>query len=148
MTVKPEAFDIMYKLKGADKMLLTTDAVGLSRGEKEFYHYIRKVKFIPERENIRIMYDDGWEEVRSRTDYESIKDLELGFLGSVKNILKRKKYSLEEIVKMSSYNASKYIGIYDRKGSIEIGKDVDIVVLDENYDLECTVCRGKIEFKK
>ena len=38
LTVKPEAFDIMYRLKGVDKMLLTTDTVGLSRGDKGFYH--------------------------------------------------------------------------------------------------------------
>ena len=148
LTVKPEAFDIMYRLKGVDKMLLTTDTVGLSRGDKEFYHYIRKAKFIPEGDKIKVLYDDGHEEVKDRTDYENIKDLELGFLGSVQNILKRGKYSLEEIVKMASYNPAEYIGINDRKGSLESGKDADILVLDKNYDLICTVCRGKIEFEK
>jgi hypothetical protein len=138
----------MYRLKGVDKMLLTTDTVGLSRGEKEFYHYIRKARFIPEGDKIKVLYDDGHEEVKDRTDYENIKDLELGFLGSVQNILKRGKYSLEEIVKMASYNPAEYIGINDRKGSLEPGKDADILVLDKNYDLICTICRGKIEFEK
>ena len=86
--------------------------------------------------------------MKDRTDYENIKYLELGFLGSVQNILKREKYSLEEIVKMASYNPAEYIGINDRKGSLESGKDADILVLDKNYDLICTVCRGKIEFEK
>ena len=86
--------------------------------------------------------------MKDRTNYENIKDLELGFLGSVQNILKRGKYSLEEIVKMASYNPAEYIGINDRKGSLESGKDADILVLDKNYDLICTVCRGKIEFEK
>ena len=48
---------------------------------------------------------------------------------------------------MASYNPAEYIGINDRKGSLEIGKDADILVLDKNYNLKCTICRGKTEFK-
>ena len=55
---------------------------------------------------------------------------------------------IEKIVKMASYNPAEYIGINDRKGSLESGKDADILVLDKNYDLICTICRGKIEFEK
>lgn len=143
LTVKPEAFDIMFKLKGVDKMLLTTDTVGLARGKNEFYHYIRQAKFIPENDNIRIEYDNGKVEILDRTKYENVKDIELGFLGSVQNILKRGKYTLFDIMKMASINPAKYIGIYDKKGSIEKGKDADLIILDKNYNLVKTFVRGK-----
>lgn len=146
LTVKPEAFDIMFKLKGIDKMLLSTDDVALARGDEPFYHYIRKAKFIPEGDYIKIVHDDGKEEVLDRTKYENIKDLELGFFGSVKNILKRGVYSLAEISQMASYNPAKYMGIDDIKGSIEENKDADILILSDKYDLEICICRGKFYY--
>ena len=33
----------------------------------------------------------------------------------------------------------------DRKGSIQIGKDADLVVLDDNYDVLQTYCMGKAQ---
>lgn len=38
--------------------------------------------------------------------------------------------SLEKLVEVTSYNTSKLYGLDDRKGSIEIGKDADLVIID------------------
>ena len=39
-------------------------------------------------------------------------------------------------------NPAKCLGIDDRKGSIMVGKDADIVVLDTDYSVVQTYCKG------
>lgn len=141
-TVKPEAFAIMYRLKGPDKIILTTDCVGLAHVSHEFYHYIRKQTFIPDGDYVKIINDDGTEELIDKKDYEKVKDLELSYIDSVKNVVKTVKASISDVVKMTAENPAKYIGLYDRKGSIEEGKDGDIIVVDDNWNLVDVFVKG------
>ncbi|MDO4664355.1 MAG: amidohydrolase family protein [Erysipelotrichaceae bacterium] len=43
-------------------------------------------------------------------------------------------------------NPASYLGFEDRKGSIQAGKDADLVVLADNYDVIMTYTRGKKAF--
>lgn len=136
LTVKPEAFAIMYKIKGAEGIHLTTDCTGLGQTNDPKYHYIREATFEPEGEDkVKVTHDDGREEIFNKSDYQSVKDIELGFLGSVKNVVKNIDASIGEIVTMASENPAKYIGVYDKKGSIEAGKDADFLVINGDWDL-------------
>lgn len=56
--------------------------------------------------------------------------------------------SLLQAVRMSSYNAAKELNILDRKGSIAVGKDADLVILDQEYQVERTFCRGQLSFER
>lgn len=47
---------------------------------------------------------------------------------------------------ISSQNAAKRLGVFDRKGSIARGKDADLVLLTDNSEVMCTFCRGKIGY--
>ena len=40
-------------------------------------------------------------------------------------------------------NPAKLLGVDDRKGSLQAGRDADIVVIDENYDVKACWCRGR-----
>lgn len=51
---------------------------------------------------------------------------------------------LPDLIKMSSANAAKRLGVYDRKGSIEVGKDADLVLMDADLQVRTTICRGKV----
>lgn len=51
---------------------------------------------------------------------------------------------LEEAWPMSSLNAARSIGVADRKGSLETGKDADLVILDSDFDVWMTVVEGEI----
>lgn len=145
MTVKPEAFKIMYKLKGRDRIILTTDCVGLAQVDEPFYHYIRKCKFVPDGSNIKLIYDDGREESICKHDYDKVKNLELSFIGSVRNVVKNINATISDIVKMACENPAKYIGVDDVKGSIEIGKDADLLVIDENWKIIDVYVRGVLQ---
>ena len=49
---------------------------------------------------------------------------------------------------MASLNGAKVINLENKKGILASGKDADIVVLNENYDVEMTILSGKVAYKK
>jgi N-acetylglucosamine-6-phosphate deacetylase len=65
-----------------------------------------------------------------------------------KNIQEFANCDIKSAIKMASENPAKQLNIFDRKGSLSIGKDADIVVLDEQMDVFMTLCKGKIAYKK
>ena len=50
---------------------------------------------------------------------------------------------MAEVIPMVSKNPAKLLNVFDRKGSIAVGKDADLVVLDEQYQVQKTFCRGR-----
>ncbi|MDV2888248.1 amidohydrolase family protein, partial [Alkalihalophilus pseudofirmus] len=79
-------------------------------------------------------YDLGGQEVTLRNGKAVLEDgtlagsiLKLG--NAVKNILSFTSCTLKEAIEMASVNPAKQLKLYDRKGSISIGKDADIVIL-------------------
>lgn len=132
--VRPEAIALAYRQKTADKMVLITDAIRakcLKNGT----------------------YDLGGQEVTVKDEKALLADGTLA--GSVikmgqafQNIIAYTSCSIEEAIKMSSTNAAKELGIENRKGSIAVGKDADLVVLDENNQIVMTFCRGQLAYKK
>ena len=68
-------------------------------------------------------------------------------LDFVKNVMKFSGCSLEDAVTMASTNPAKELGLLTRKGSLDIGKDADIVILDSNYNVVKTICRGLTAFE-
>ncbi|WP_340372595.1 N-acetylglucosamine-6-phosphate deacetylase [Peribacillus sp. FSL E2-0218] len=67
---------------------------------------------------------------------------------AIKNTLQYTGCSMTDIIKMTAENPAKQLRIFDRKGSIEVGKDADLVILNEELDVEMTFCRGKLAYKK
>lgn len=143
LTVAPEAFKIAYKIKGPQKIILVTDCVGLACVQEPRYHYIRKCTFVPIEGGIKLVYDDGREDIIHKNEYEKLRNLELSFLGSVKNVVKNVNASIADIVTMACENPAKYIGVYDRKGSIEKGKDADLLIIDEKWNIVDVYINGR-----
>ena len=49
--------------------------------------------------------------------------------------------------RIQGLNPATTIGIADRKGSIEVGKDADIVVLDEQFNVKKTIIGGIVRYE-
>lgn len=145
VTVKPEAFKILYKIKGKDKIILATDCIGLAHIRAPFYHYIHKCKYIPYKDKIVVKHDYGVEECIYKNDYNRIKGLELSYIESIKNVVKNVNASISDIVKMACENPAKYIGAYTYKGSIEKGKDADLIIIDEEWNIFDVYVKGKLQ---
>ncbi|GAB4530109.1 MAG: N-acetylglucosamine-6-phosphate deacetylase [Anaerolineae bacterium] len=54
--------------------------------------------------------------------------------------------SLGQAIQMASLNPARVIGVDQRKGSLEPGKDADVVVLDKELKVEMTMVRGQIVY--
>lgn len=50
---------------------------------------------------------------------------------------------VEDAVRSISANPARLLGVYDRVGSLEAGKDADLVVLDEDFVLKGVMRRGE-----
>ncbi len=53
---------------------------------------------------------------------------------------------LKNAILIASYNPAKIIGLQNRKGSIEIGKDADIIAIDENINVYTTMVEGSVVY--
>ncbi|MBQ1187185.1 MAG: N-acetylglucosamine-6-phosphate deacetylase [Clostridia bacterium] len=63
------------------------------------------------------------------------------------NVYKNSNIPLYECVNCASLNPATAIGIQDRKGSLEIGKDADIVITDQNFEVQKTIIRGETKYE-
>lgn len=142
MTVRHEAFDIVYRLKGSDKVYLTTDCAGYAKVTEPHYHYIRKETFYPADGLLKIKKDSGEEYTIDPLDYEAVKEIELSYELSVQNMAAHSKVTPFDVIRMTSYNPARHIGVLDRKGSLEIGKDADIIICDSQYQIQQVYCKG------
>jgi N-acetylglucosamine-6-phosphate deacetylase len=56
--------------------------------------------------------------------------------------------TLGQAVETASLHAARVLGIQDRKGSLEAGKDADIVLLDDDDSVRATVVEGDVVFSR
>jgi len=55
--------------------------------------------------------------------------------------------TLADAVNMAALNPARFLGIDKKKGSIERGKDADIVVFDEKFNVKLTMVKGLIVYR-
>lgn len=71
-------------------------------------------------------------------------------VGDIQNLysewkgLVREGLPLEDILKMVTSNPAKRVGIYHCKGSVEEGKDADLLILDQNLNIQTVIAKGQI----
>jgi len=132
--IHPIVLKILTKIKEGEKIVLMTDAMraaGLKEGT----------------------YDLGGQEVIVTKGQARLKDGTLA--GSVltmdkavKNMASKVGVPLPKAIQMASFNPARSIGIDDKKGSLEPGKDADIVILNKNLETELTIVAGKIVYRR
>lgn len=127
--IVPEMVKLAYKAKGADGIELITDSMrakGAPEGESELGGQKVYVK------NKQARLEDG-----------TLAGSVLTFIDAFKNIIQFTGCSIEEAVKMSSYNQAKEFGLVN-KGMLSAGKDADLLVLDSDFSLQKTITRGEM----
>ena len=63
-------------------------------------------------------------------------------LYGIGNLVNKLDIPLETVVKMASLNPARFYG-YTNKGSIEVGKDADFVVISDDYKAIATYANGR-----
>ena len=128
----PAALNNYFMSKGPDYAIMVSDAL-MAKGTPIGSHYIFGGNEIE-------IYPDGSAHLVSTK----------GLAGSTLNLNKGLRILVEEAMVPFNYainsctiNPARCIGVDDRKGSITVGKDADIVVLNDDYSVEQTYCRGE-----
>lgn len=122
-----------YKVLGRDRLILISDMVpsaGLPEGRYEF-------------EGRTIIVKDGTVKLLDGTIDGNINCLS----ECVRRVIKFG-IPFEDAVYCATHNPAKRIGVLDRKGSIAEGKDADLVVVDDSFDIKYVIKNGKIKYKK
>jgi N-acetylglucosamine-6-phosphate deacetylase len=130
--VHPAAQKILVDVKGTNGVILVTDAVraaGLPEGE-----------YILDERSIRIQ--NGAVRLPDGTLAGSVLTMDR----ALQNVSSATGRSLAELWRMSSLNAARAIGVSSQKGSLEVGKDADLVLLDVSFHVNMTVVKGETVF--
>ena len=67
---------------------------------------------------------------------------------AVKNLVLKCDVKFTDAIDFATANPAKNLGIYDKKGSIKVGKDADFTVLDGEFNVLLTVRAGNVIYKK
>lgn len=131
--VHPAIFKILIDIKHKDKMVLVTDS--MRAGCMKAGNY--------ELGGQKVYVQNGAAKLQDGTLAGSVLTLNK----AVKNILDYSDLEIYEAVAMASLIPAKVINIDNKKGSLELKKDADIVIFDENIDVFYTIVEGKIVFE-
>jgi N-acetylglucosamine-6-phosphate deacetylase len=66
----------------------------------------------------------------------------------VRNAVRWLGVDLEDLALIAAGNAARAMGIDGRTGSIEAGKDADLVLLDDGLDVLATVVGGRVVYRR
>ena len=130
--VHPAAQKILIDVKGPSGIILVTDAIraaGMPEGEYRL-------------DDRSVYIQDGAVRLADGTLAGSVLTMER----ALQNVCAATGRPLTEIWMMSSFNAARAIGVSAQTGSLEVGKDADLVLLDEDFNVKLTVAQGEIVF--
>ena len=132
--VSPVAMQVLKRCKGLDLIHLITDATywaGLPNGPYEWT------------EGRVVIKEAQRAYVKGGTLAGSVASMNF----NVGNMVLHVGCSLAEAVKLATLNPARVIGVADRKGSLEVGKDADLVIIDADVNIYLTMVKGETVYR-
>ncbi|MBQ4343713.1 MAG: N-acetylglucosamine-6-phosphate deacetylase [Erysipelotrichaceae bacterium] len=126
----PDTVRATWKMMGPEQIVLITDAMlgkGMPDGEYEFSL------------------------LKCRKTGSTVQVIETGriagscitMIDAIQHMKEYTNCSINDIVQMACINPAKVAKVFHKKGSLEIGKDADLILLDENLRLKYTMVNGE-----
>lgn len=128
--VHPDIINLVYKIKGKEKIVLVTDAMqacGLGDGTYNFGGF-------------KVIVKEGI----ARKEDGTLASSTLTIFKALKNAMKFLNIPLEEAIDMATINPAKALGIDNEYGSIDINKKADLIMLDNNFNIDKIINKGKL----
>jgi N-acetylglucosamine-6-phosphate deacetylase len=126
--VPPTILKLVYKIKGVEKTALITDALACAASDSQ-------VAFDP-----RVIIEDG---VCKLADRSALAGSIATMDRLIKTMTLKAGIPLYDVIRMISETPSKIMNVYNRKGSLQRGKDADILIIDKNYEVRGVIAMGK-----
>ena len=131
--VHPAIFNILLNTKHKDKLVLITDSMRAGCMKSGTYDLGGQ----------EVMVKNGAAKLQDGTLAGSVLTLNK----AVKNMLKHCDLEIYEAVAMATLIPAKVINMDYKKGSLEVGKDADIIIFDKEIDIFTTIVEGNIVFE-
>ena len=131
--ITKDLFQFILDSKSKDKVILITDSMEAGGLEDGTYSLGGQA----------VIVKDGAARLESGSLAGSVSSLN----NMVRNFYENTNLKINEAIHLASLNPAKSLGIDDRKGSLDIGKDADISIFDENLNCHMTISSGEIIFK-
>ncbi len=135
----PPLLKLVYKIKGADRTALITDAMraaGMGEGESMLGSLTNGLKVIVE---------DGVAKLPDRSAFA-------GSVATAKRLVctmvSMADVPLMDAIKMITSTPARILKISDKKGALTAGMDADIVIFDEHISIEKTIIKGRVVYNR
>lgn len=125
--VPPVMLNVVYQIKGVEKTALITDSLAYAASEGN-------VSSEPS-----VILEDG---VCKLADHSALAGSIATMDVLIRTCIHRAEIPMVDVFRMVSETPAKIMGIFDRKGSIEEGKDADIMMFDDDIDLTYVMLMG------
>ena len=121
--------NLIYKIKGVEKTAMITDALACSASTSD-------KAFDP-----RVIIEDG---VCKLSDRSALAGSIATMDRLIRTAVNDANIPLHDACRMISETPARIMGIYDRKGSLQRGKDADILILDDKLELQSVISMGNV----
>jgi N-acetylglucosamine-6-phosphate deacetylase len=121
---------VLIRCLGTDRVVLITDAMTAAGVADGLYELAGN----------QVIVKDGHANLANGTLAGSVTTLDK----CVRNTHQLAGFPLIDAVKMASLNPVKAMGLADRLGSIAVGKDASLVVIDEDVNVYLTMVKGRV----
>lgn len=130
---------LVYKIKGADRIALITDAMraaGMPEGESVLGSV---------HNGLKVIVEDGVAKLPDRSSFA-------GSVATTNRLLKTMVtiagVPLTDAVKMLTSTPARIMNVLETKGELTAGKDADIVIFDEEFNIEKTMVQGRVVYSR
>ncbi|MBQ4366540.1 MAG: N-acetylglucosamine-6-phosphate deacetylase [Muribaculaceae bacterium] len=125
--VPPTLLKLVYHTKGVERTAMVTDAlaVAASNSHKAF--------------DPRVIIEDG---VCKLADRSALAGSIATMDRLISTAVHMAEIPLQDACRMVAETPARIMGVYDRKGSLQRGKDADILILDKDIKLHAVYCMG------
>lgn len=127
--VPPVMLNVVYQIKGVEKTALITDSLAYAASEGN-------VSSEPS-----VILEDG---VCKLADHSALAGSIATMDVLIRTCIHRAEIPMIDVFRMVSETPARIMGIFDRKGSIEEGKDADIMMFDDDIDLTYVMQMGNV----
>lgn len=129
-----EAVKILVKNKPKDKLILITDSM--------------RAKHLPDGESElggqKVIVKDGQARLLDGTLAGSVLKMNV----AVKNMVEKVGVDFCTAIDYATANPARSIGIFDSVGSIDVGKNADFAILDDDFNVLGTIIDGEVVYKR
>jgi len=128
--VPPTILRMAYKIKGVERMALITDALAVAAAGQDAQAF-----------DPRVVVEDG---VAKLSDRSALAGSVATSDRLIRTAVKQAEIPLEDAIRMCSETPALIMHVDDRKGTLQRGKDADVLIMDDKLDVRCIWQMGTI----